>query len=134
MPFRTVVTSLGGAALVGPSGLDECQFVGIPETPMLRGVALMIVHDTLVRIDVDSGAIATTWGDRIGDTESQILARHPGQMTVEPHKYTGPEGHYLVLSDSSKPRNRIIFETDGRRVLRYRAGRRPEVDWIEGCA
>ena len=29
---------------------------------------------------------------------------------------------------------RLVFETDGARVLRYRAGRRPEVEWVEGCS
>ena len=29
---------------------------------------------------------------------------------------------------------RIVFETDGKRVLRFRAGKLPEVEYIEGCS
>jgi hypothetical protein len=94
----------------------------------------MIVRDTVVRVDVSSGSFATSWGDRVGDTESQVLERHRGHVSVQPHKYTGPEGHYLVVSDPSDTLHRIVFETDGKRVLRFRAGRLPEVEWVEGCS
>ena len=29
---------------------------------------------------------------------------------------------------------RLIFETDGQRVVRYRAGITPAVEYVEGCA
>ena len=29
---------------------------------------------------------------------------------------------------------RIIFETDGKRVVKYRAGRGPQVEYVEGCS
>ena len=41
--------------------------------------------------------------------------------------------HYLKPSDPALP-YRLVFETDGERVTRYRAGRLPEVEWVEGCA
>jgi hypothetical protein len=27
-----------------------------------------------------------------------------------------------------------VFETDGQRVTNYRVGRKPEVQWVEGCS
>lgn len=57
---------------------------------------------------------------------------YPGRVEVQPHKYTGPEGHYLSVSVPSDTLLRIIFETDGRVVTRYRAGRRPAVEYVEG--
>ena len=35
------------------------------------------------------------------------------------------------LADSAR---RLIFETDGQRVVRYRAGVTPAVEYVEGCA
>jgi hypothetical protein len=40
-------------------------------------------------------------------------------------------GHSLVFTPD--PQHRIIFETDGKVVTRYRAGRMPEVEWVEKC-
>ena len=28
----------------------------------------------------------------------------------------------------------VVFETDSQRVTRYRAGRLPEVEYVEGCS
>jgi hypothetical protein len=94
----------------------------------------MVVHDTLVRVDIDSLPVATAWGDRIGDSEAAVLGRHLGQVRVEPHPYTGPQGHYVIVTSPSDTMYRLIFETDGEHVVSYRAGLRPAVDWIEGCA
>ena len=54
------------------------------------------------------------------------------RLTQTPHPYSGPEGHYLSLSDRDDT-HRMIFETEGGRVTSFRAGRRPEVEYIEGC-
>ncbi len=94
----------------------------------------MVVNDTVVRIDVDSLPIATKWGDRVGDSEVMVLARHAGRVLVEPHKYTGPEGHYLIVTAPGDTLHRLVFETDGERVTEYRAGLRPYVEWVEGCS
>jgi hypothetical protein len=29
--------------------------------------------------------------------------------------------------------NRIVFETDGKKVVKYRSGRLPAVEYVEGC-
>ncbi len=55
-------------------------------------------------------------------------------MRDEPHHYEGPEGRYRIVELPGDSLHRIVFETDGRRVTSYRAGRRPAVDHVEGCA
>ena len=101
---------------------------------MPAGTLLMVVQDTVVRVDVDTTGILTAEGAGVGDTEASVLERYEGRVRVEPHPYTGPEGHYLIVTPPDETLGRIIFETDGRRVDRYRAGRLPPVEWIEGCA
>ena len=111
---------------------ETCDYI----TPAIlpRGVSLMVESDTIVRIDVDSAGVLTAAGAGVGDDESQVIKLYGDQLTVMPHKYTGPVGHYLVVSFTPDTLARIIFETDGKKVLQYRAGRRPAVEYVEGCA
>lgn len=113
-----------------PDKLDECAYVR-PASGH-KGVALMIVKGEVARVDITEGATATLDGAKIGDTEDRIKELYPNRVKVMPHKYTS--GHYLVVSPPGTSNNRIVFETDGSKVLRYRAGREPEVEYVEGCA
>ncbi len=134
-PRAAVLEALGAPAREGQgSAPEECGYMGIPDGPSMRAVRLMLVDDTVVRVDVDSLPIATVWGDRVGDSERAVLTRHAGHVRVEPHKYTGPEGHYLIVTTPGDTLHRLVLETDGQRVTTYRAGLRPYVDWVEGCS
>jgi hypothetical protein len=44
-------------------------------------------------------------------------------------------GHYLTVvpPSSADATYRIIFETDGKRVVNYSAGLKPQVEYVEGC-
>lgn len=110
----------------------ECDYVDPAALP--PGIALMVDQDTVVRIDVDTTGIPTAEGAVVGDTEERVLALYRGRVTVQPHKYTGPEGHYLVVKWPADTLHLLIFETDGKKVLNYRAGIRPGVEYVEGCA
>lgn len=98
------------------------------------GTRLMIVDDSVARIEVDSAGVRTTDGAQVGDSEQSVLQLYAGRVLVLPHKYTGPEGHYLIVNAQGDTMSRIVFETDGQKVTEYRAGRRPAVDYVEGCA
>lgn len=111
---------------------DQCDVVHPSHLP--AGVTVMIDADTVARVDVDTTGVLTAEGAGVGDTETRVLDLYAGRISVEPHKYTGPEGHNLVVRFPADSMVRIIFETDGKKVLRYRAGRRPAVEYVEGCA
>ncbi|MBK5187184.1 MAG: hypothetical protein JJD97_03005 [Gemmatimonadaceae bacterium] len=91
---------------------------------------------TLARIDVAAPKLSTDRGAAVGDSETRIDSLYRGLATTMPAKYD-PRGKYLVVhpepgSDSTR---RIVLETDSTgRVTRYRAGREPEVEWVEGCS
>ncbi|HEX7239265.1 MAG TPA: hypothetical protein VF263_03285 [Longimicrobiaceae bacterium] len=120
--------ALGGAVEPDSAG-GECGYVRPRGGP--AGVAFMVVGGRVARVDVDSAGIATAEGARIGDAEPRIQQLYPGRMEVQPHKYT--EGQYLVVTPADSTR-RLVFETDeGGRVVRFRGGRLPEVEWVEGC-
>ncbi len=99
------------------------------------GVGVMVEGGKVVRVEVRRGSnVATSTGARIGDSEEKIKSLYPSQVTVSPHKYT--DGHYLNVVPTSRADSsyRIIFETDGKKVLRYHAGVRPQVEYVEGCS
>lgn len=111
---------------------DQCDILRPARFP--SGVTAMVVLDTIVRFDIDRMGILTTEGAGIGDSEARVKELYRGRVTVQPHKYTGPVGHYLVIAPPGDALHRIIFETDGQKVLRYHVGNRPAVEYIEGCA
>lgn len=98
------------------------------------GVIVMIENDTVARFDVENPAIRTREGAGVGDLEADVVRRYGSSIRVSPHKYTGPEGHYLTVTPASDSLHLIIFETDGQRVTTMRAGLRPAVEYVEGCA
>jgi hypothetical protein len=118
-----------------PNMKPQCDFVfpavgaGIPD-----GVSVMVVKGKVARIDVDTGSVTTEDGVKIGDTEQKVQSIYDGDLRVEPHKYI-EGGHYMtVMGDSTSAGKAIVFETDGKRVTAFRAGRLPEAKWVEGCS
>jgi hypothetical protein len=93
----------------------------------------MLVHDTVVRLDIRDSALATETGVRVGDAEGDVRSLYAGRVTTQPHKYV-QGGHYLVVRSPGDSTRQLVFETDGKRVTSYRVGRTPEVAWVEGCA
>ena len=110
----------------------ECEYMDASGLPVK--IFFMLHLDTLVRIDVGDSTIATAEGARIGDSESRIKTLYGDRVAVEPHKYTGPEGHYLIVSPGGDSSRMIVFETDSDRVTTYHVGRSPEVRYVEGCS
>jgi hypothetical protein len=120
----------------------SCGFARSDALP--DGVWVMIAHGFVERIDVMALAedgtavdqpITTDTGIGIGTPEETVLAAYP-DASVEPHPYTGPEGHYVTVDHpgDEDPSLQMIFETDGERVTEFRSGHEEYVRLIEGCA
>jgi len=124
---RAVVPAFSVAASRDSTACTYAKMNGLPP-----GVMVMLEGGKIVRVEVRRGTIATSTGARIGDSEDRIKTLYPGQVTTSLHKYT-PGGHYLTVAPPSSA-DRIIFETDGKRVVNYRAGQRPPVEYVEGCS
>ena len=119
-----------GAELPSTAASPECAMVRVPGTT--GEVWAMVVSDTIVRIDVRDPTVETAAGVRVGDQEDRVGELYAGRVRVGPHKYTA--GHYLVVPAREDTTHRIVFETDSLgTVTTYRAGRYPEVEWVEGC-
>ncbi|WP_206817885.1 hypothetical protein [Chroococcus sp. FPU101] len=101
----------------------------------LSGVDFMVTDGRISRIDIANPKVTTLSGAKVGDSENQIKSLYAGQIQVEPHEYE-PLGHYLIFvpQDLQDQSYRVLFETDGKKVTRWRVGKLPEVGWVEGCA
>ena len=119
-----------GNALVIPAKLQECDYVRPGST--LKHVAFMVEKGQISRVEIQEGSdIATAAGAKIGDSEDRINTLYRGQVESRPSKYTS--GHTLIVTPENSGNNRIVFETDGKKVLKYRSGRLPAVEYVEGC-
>lgn len=83
----------------------------------------------LARIYVGSRRYATRSGVRVGDSEQKVLTTYPGQLVRERHAYS--EGWYLKIVDGNR---KVVFEIVRSRVVDISTGRKPEIDYVEGCA
>lgn len=124
-----------GATVPDTSRADSsCAYVALDGVP--HGARLMWVEGHLARMEVVDSTIPTARGVRVGDRQERVDSLYRGLITVSPHKYD-PRASYRIVrfpapGDSAF---RLVFETDStRRVARYRVGREPEVEWVEGCA
>lgn len=134
--IRVGMTVAEASALV-PGGVphpetQECAYVGLSGLP--AGVSLMTEDGRIVRVDVDdSSRVATSRGARVGSTEASVLALYPGAR-VQPHKYE--DGHYVIAMPGAPADtlHRLVFETVGGVVKRYRGGVIPAVEYVEGCS
>lgn len=133
MAIAEASAAIGESLHVDYSDFETCDYATPSVLP--DGVSLMIISDTVERVDVvDPSEVRTAAGAGIGDPEASVVTRYGSAATVEPHKYTGPVGHYVVVAPPGDSLHRIVFETDGDTVTMYRVGRTPAVQYVEGCA
>jgi hypothetical protein len=131
MALAAAQAALDDSLIVAPPG-GKCGFTVPRGAP--AGVRFMVEQGKVARVDVDSSGVRTAAGVEVGMAEADVPSRYPVGLRVQPHKYD-PKGRYLVVqgtapADSAR---RLIFETDGQRVVRYRAGITPAVEYVEGC-
>ncbi len=129
MTVAEAASAVGGEFSVAPGAPAECSYAEWPAAP--SGVRVMLVNDTVARIEVTDAAVRTESGARIGDNEGRINSLYVGRLLMMPHKYT--TGKYIVVTQPEDTMHRIVFETDGQAVTEFRSGREPEVQWVERC-
>ena len=94
-------------------------------------VSFMVTDGRISRIDIDTKSFVTREGIRLGDSEAKIKHLYGRKLTVMPHPYT--DGHYFVVRRVKGSARGYVFESDGTIVTTFRAGKFPEIEFIEGC-
>jgi hypothetical protein len=110
-----------------------CAYLAVAGIP--AGMRTMWVAATLARIDIGAPKLPTDRGVSVGDKAAKVQQLYRGSVSSMPAKYD-PHGKYLIIKPAagSDTTRRIVFETDSStRITRYRVGREPEVEWVEGC-
>ena len=133
MTVQNAATAFG-SSVPSMAGLDTaCAYAKFDNQP--AGMRVMVVRGEVARLEVDSASIATGLGARVGDPEARVKELYGSRVVVQPHKYD-PSGHYLIVNPipPTDTGYELVFETDSGRVTKYRAGRVPEVEWVEGCS
>ena len=131
-------TPVAALRAMGATGEDypdpevDCSYWRAPQWP---GLAMMVSGGRVVRIETEDARYRTASGARVGMTEAEIRAIYGRRLRVEPHPYTGPEGHYLVYRARGEP-DGMIDETnyENGRAATIRVGTWQAVQLIEGCS
>jgi hypothetical protein len=84
----------------------------------------------LRRISIRTPLFATATGIRVGSPEARVLAAHPGMLERVPQFYV-PDEDNLILSTGER---KVVFTLTGGKVAEISTGRKPEIDYVEGCA
>lgn len=132
MTRPALMNVLGQPRRFGYDSQERCTYVSGSDLP--EGVQVMVFDSVVVRVDVLEPGVPTAEGIQVGDTEAAVLARYGERAVVTPHKYSGPEWHYVTVTPANDAQHRIVFETDGKVVKSYRIGALPAVEWVEGCS
>lgn len=123
-----VVKALGGTITKDADGTEHCYYLETDKHPLL---AFMIKNGVLVRIDVTDPEVFTAAGAQVGDTEARIKQLY-GERVKETKRTDKEGGHYLtVVADD--PHFGTRFETDGKVVTAYYAGRFDAIQYTNGC-
>jgi hypothetical protein len=124
----------------GSGARDEYQCSYVEPKGEPKGIAFMVTKGRIARVDNFSNKqITTIKGAKIGDTEDRIISLYPGQIQATSHPYqrlplTNQKYLTFVPKDAADKNYRIIFETSKNRVERFRSGKIPEVEQVEGCS
>jgi hypothetical protein len=100
-----------------------------------KGINFMVREDRIVRVDISNEQVTTIRGIKIGDPEEKILRLYPpAQIQVVTGLIGGRMKRFTFVPRDAADRNyRLIFDTGRNRVERFRSGKIPDVEQIEGC-
>lgn len=90
---------------------------------------VLLTGQRIAYVSVRSPRLRTERGVRVGDPVSTLLARYPGRLRAHPNIYTQEPQYEYVAG-----RRKLIFFTRGGRIDEIITGRKPEVNYVEGCA
>ncbi len=143
-PFRIGLTAEQIRAAVthtlvpGPEELRGPCFTLTIETETaspLAGISLTFRDGRLARLDIDTPDWATQSGARVRMPEAKFLPLYPRRLRQEAHPFDDTGRYYFL--DARDPAYKglaILFESDGERITRMRAGLARYLMSSEPCA
>ncbi len=133
MSAADAVLATGGTLSVPPlMSPEQCDYASWDAAP--AGLTVMFEDGILVRVDVTAAGIATAEGLEVGQSAARADSLYAAVAVRSPHKYE--EGEYLVVRPLAPTDtvHRLVVELVGGSVKRFRVGRAPQVEYVEGCS
>ncbi len=122
----------GQVSLTGDGSGPDCRYIYLNQGP--TRAEFMLSKSRIVRVDLVRRGVRTTGDVRVGDSESSVRRRFAGRLRIQPTKYIEGGSDLEVRPRDRRERNRrLIFTTDGKKVVYIQAGRLPEVHLVERC-
>jgi hypothetical protein len=120
--------------IVTDSGGTQGSSYGRFKSGKLKGLSFIVSNGNITRVDVNSRGISTIKGAKVGDSEDKVKSLYTGQITVDKLQYL-QYGHTLTVTPKNKADQKylLIFETDGKRITKFRSGFKSDVEATEGC-
>lgn len=120
-----------------PEPADACYYLRPKRgAPSSDDPAFMMEGGKFVRYDMDSARETAPGGGKVGQRRADIDRLYAAGIDAQPHHYT--DGEYLRVRDPAGGPGVLVFETNGRgddaRVVAWRVGLTPQVDYVEGCS
>ena len=108
----------------------ECYKVRPAGGPV--GVEFTVTAGTIERVDLSTDLVTTRSGAGVGSTEESLRSLFGDSVHTEARS-GGGNNIVFTPSDASDAAFRVIFETDGTTVTRFRSGRVPQVEPTDFC-
>ncbi|HEX2053547.1 MAG TPA: hypothetical protein VHJ78_07490 [Actinomycetota bacterium] len=120
-------------AYVSPSTIPG--YIPPPDSGNKSPLAFMIVDGKLARIDILGGDFATAQGIKVGSEEKAVIDAYGNGEPLPPRAFIGPPYRYLTATpkEEEDKNYRMVFESDGAKVVNYRVGQLPQVENRQGC-
>jgi len=111
--------------------VGECYLATPDDAP--AGITFWVVGGTVERVDIDTKEITTRSGAGVDNTETRIIDMFGDRIQTSPL----PDGSGNLLAfvprDQSDKIFRVIFQSDGEKIVKFWAGRLPWAEELNGC-
>ncbi|WP_050946544.1 hypothetical protein, partial [Xanthomonas sacchari] len=132
MPAAQARAAWGGELDGQPSAGSNCYVLRPRWAKGNNQFGLMVEDDTLVRYDVRTAKETAPGGGKVGMGLANLRALYAGRLEEQPHKYV--EGAKVLRVREPGQPGVLVFETDAAgKVIAWRVGLPPQVDYVEGC-
>lgn len=127
----TQAQQAAGAFMIPTGPVSDCYQVipdGGPE-----GVTFTVIAGTIERVDIDAGSVTTRSGIGVGTPEDVVTDLFGNQIERSVND-DGTVELIFVPSDPGDAEFRVIWTVAGGEVLRFRAGKLPDITRATACA
>jgi hypothetical protein len=98
-------------------------------SPHKLGVSVLSSNYRIAVLYVNRRGIATRSGVRVKDTVRRLASVYGNRLVKRPEFYNPKHFNYELRDGNRK----VIFSTDNKKVTMISTGRKPEIDYVEGC-